>query len=88
MGGTVDGISTVLGLEITVEDGRVQQTNFDGYPILRMPEAPFVETHILPSALTPRGAGEMGIPGAAPALANAIYVATGRRFRWLPLCKA
>jgi len=88
MGGTVDGISTALGLEITVEDGRVQQTNFDGYPILRMPDAPFVETHILPSTLTPRGAGEMGIPGAAPALANAIYAATGRRLRRLPLRKA
>jgi isoquinoline 1-oxidoreductase beta subunit len=85
MGGTVDGISTALGLEITVEDGRVQQANFDGYPILRMPDAPHVETHILPSALTPSGAGEMGIPGAAPALANAVYAATRRRLRRLPM---
>jgi len=87
-GGTVDGISTALGLEITVENGRIQQSNFDGYPVLRMPDAPRVETHILPSALTPCGAGEMGIPGAAPALANAIYAATGQRLRRLPLRRA
>jgi isoquinoline 1-oxidoreductase beta subunit len=84
MGGTVDGLSTALGLEITVEDGQVVQKNFDGYPLLRMPEAPLVETHVLPSALTPSGAGEMGIPGAAPALANAIYAATGKRLRDMP----
>ena len=87
-GGTVDGISTALGLEITVENGRVQQSNFDGYPILRMPDAPSVETHILPSALTPSGAGEMGIPGAAPALANAVFAATGQRIRRLPMRRA
>jgi isoquinoline 1-oxidoreductase beta subunit len=88
MGGTVDGISTALGLEITVEGGRVQQSNFDGYPLLRLPDAPRVETHILPSTMSPCGAGEMGIPGAAPALANAIFAATGRRLRDLPLRKA
>ena len=87
-GGTVDGISTALGLEITVENGRIQQSNFDGYPILRMPDAPRVETHILPSALTPCGAGEMGIPGAAPALANAVFAATGQRIRRLPMRRA
>ncbi len=87
-GGTVDGISTALGLEITVENGRIQQSNFDGYPLLRMPEAPRVETHILPSTLTPCGAGEMGIPGAAPALANAVHAATGQRIRRLPMRRA
>ncbi|HET9473482.1 MAG TPA: molybdopterin cofactor-binding domain-containing protein [Steroidobacteraceae bacterium] len=87
-GGTVDGISTALGLEITVENGRIQQSNFDGYPLLRMPEAPRVETHLMPSALTPCGAGEMGIPGAAPALANAVYAATGQRIRRLPMRSA
>ena len=87
-GGTVDGISTALGLEITVENGRIQQSNFDGYPILRMPDAPRVETHILTSALTPCGAGEMGIPGAAPALANAVFAATGQRIRRLPMRRA
>ncbi len=87
-GGTVDGISTALGLEITVADGRIQQRNFDGYPLLRMPDAPAMETHLMPSTLPPSGAGEMGIPSAAPALANAIYAATGRRLRDLPLRKA
>jgi isoquinoline 1-oxidoreductase beta subunit len=87
MGGTVDGISAALGQEITVEDGRVRQANFDGYPLLRITDAPRVETCVLPSAMTPCGAGEMGVPGAAPALANAIFAATGRRLRDLPLRK-
>jgi isoquinoline 1-oxidoreductase beta subunit len=85
MGATLDGISMARGLEITVEEGRVQQSNFDAYPLLRMPDAPEVETHVIPSTATPCGAGEMGIPGAAPALANAIHAATGRRLRRLPL---
>jgi isoquinoline 1-oxidoreductase beta subunit len=85
MGGTVDGISAALGLEITLAEGRVQQANFDGYPLLRITDAPPVETYILPSALTPCGAGEMGVPSAAPALANAIFAASGRRLRDLPL---
>ena len=87
-GGTVDGISTALGLQITVENGRIQQSNFDGYPLLRMPDAPAVETFLMPSALNPVGAGEMGIPSAAPALANAIFAASGRRLRDLPLRRA
>jgi isoquinoline 1-oxidoreductase beta subunit len=87
MGATIDGISTAMGLEITVEGGRVQQTNFHDYPLLRMPDAPVVETHIMPSTSTPSGAGEMGIPSAAPALANAIFAATGARLRRLPLLK-
>jgi isoquinoline 1-oxidoreductase beta subunit len=85
MGGTIDGLSTAIGLQITVENGRVQQSNFDGYPLLRMPDAPAVEVHVLPSTISPCGAGEMGIPSAAPALANAIYAATGKRLRNLPL---
>jgi isoquinoline 1-oxidoreductase beta subunit len=85
MGATIDGLSTAIGLEITVANGRIQQSNFDGYPLLRMPEAPRVETFVLPSTLRPSGAGEMGIPSAAPALANAIFAATGKRLRNLPL---
>ena len=84
-GGTVDGISTALGLEITVADGRIEQRNFNDYRLLRMSEAPAVETHLVESTLPPSGAGEMGIPTAAPALANAIFAATGRRLRDLPL---
>ena len=85
MGGTIDGLSTASGLQITVDSGRVQQSNFDGYPLMRMPDAPTVEVHVLPSAISPCGAGEMGVPSAAPALANAIYAATGKRLRNLPL---
>jgi isoquinoline 1-oxidoreductase beta subunit len=85
MGATVDGISAAMGLEITVEAGRVRQSNFNDYPLLRMPDAPRVETHVMASTLDPCGAGEMGIPGAAPALANAIQAATGQRLRRLPL---
>jgi isoquinoline 1-oxidoreductase beta subunit len=85
MGATIDGLSTAIGLEITVANGRIEQSNFDGYPLMRMPDAPSVETHVLPSTLKPSGAGEMGIPSAAPALANAIFAATGKRLRNLPL---
>jgi isoquinoline 1-oxidoreductase beta subunit len=86
-GGTVDGISTALGLEISVAEGRIQQRNFHEYPLLRMADAPAVETHLMPSTLPPSGAGEMGIPSAAPAMANAIFAATGQRLRDLPLRK-
>jgi isoquinoline 1-oxidoreductase beta subunit len=88
MGGTIDGISTALGLEITVEKGAVQQSNFHDYPLLRMPDAPKVEVFVMPSTNDPCGAGEMGIPSALPALANAIFAATGKRLRRLPLLKA
>jgi isoquinoline 1-oxidoreductase beta subunit len=83
-GATVDGISTAMGLEITVKDGRVEQRNFNDYPLLRINEAPKVEVHFIPSTRAPCGAGEMGIPGAAPALANAIFAATGTRLREMP----
>jgi isoquinoline 1-oxidoreductase beta subunit len=85
MGGTVDGVSTALRLQITVKDGRVEQSNFPDYPLLRMAEAPDVEVHLIDSEFPPGGAGEMGIPGAAPALANAIFAASGRRIRRLPI---
>jgi isoquinoline 1-oxidoreductase beta subunit len=84
-GGTIDGLSTAIGLQITVADGRIRQSNFDGYRLMRMPDAPIVEAHLITSAQKPSGAGEMGIPSAAPALANAIYAATGNRLRSLPL---
>jgi isoquinoline 1-oxidoreductase subunit beta len=87
MSGTIDGISTARGLEITIEGGRVREGNFDGYPLLGMRDAPDVEVIIVPSEHDPAGAGEMGIPTAAPALTNAIFAATGRRIRDLPLRK-
>ncbi len=85
-GGTIDGISTALGLEITVKGGQVQQSNFHDYPVARLDAFPArFETHILPHGDTPTGMGEMGIPSAAPALTNAIYHATGIRLRRLPV---
>jgi isoquinoline 1-oxidoreductase beta subunit len=86
MGGTIDAISMALHLEITVKDGQVQQHNFPDYPLLRMAQAPReVEVQIVDSAAEPCGAGEMGVPSAAPALANAVHAATTVRVRKLPL---
>jgi isoquinoline 1-oxidoreductase beta subunit len=85
MGGTIDGLSTALNLEITVRDGQVQQSNFHDYPLLRSAQAPDVETIIVDSTAEPSGAGEMGLPSALPALTNAIFAATGKRIRTLPI---
>ena len=85
-GGTVDGLSTALGLEITVRDGQIVQSNFDDYPLLRIASVPGnFETHILPYDNRPTGVGEMGLPSAAPALTNAIFAARGKRIRRLPI---
>ena len=87
MSGTIDGLSTALGLEITVADGQVVERNFDSYALLRGADAPDVEVEIVQSEQPPSGAGEIGIPSAAPALANAIFSATGTRIRSLPIGK-
>ena len=85
-GGTIDGLSTALGLEITVKDGQVQQSNFDDYPLARIAAFPArFETHILPYNDIPTGVGEIGLPSAAPALTNAIFAASGQRIRTLPI---
>jgi len=86
MGGTIDAVSAALHLAITVKDGQVQQKNFPDYPLMRMAQAPqSVEVQIVESTIDPVGAGEMGVPSAAPALANAIYAATTVRVRKLPI---
>jgi isoquinoline 1-oxidoreductase beta subunit len=85
MGATICGLSAALNLQITVKDGRIEQANFPDYPLLRMAAAPDVEVSLLDSPFPPVGAGEMGVPPVAPALANAIYAASGRRLRRLPL---
>ncbi|HET7844603.1 MAG TPA: molybdopterin cofactor-binding domain-containing protein [Xanthomonadales bacterium] len=85
MGGTIDGISTAENLEITIRDGRVVEGNFNDYPLLRNARAPDVEVHVVSSEKTPSGAGEIGIPTAAPALCNAIFAASGVRIRVLPI---
>lgn len=85
-GGTIDGLSTAMNLEITIRDGRVEQSNFDGYPLAPMRQMPRdVEVHVIDSGADPSGCGEMGIPTAAPALANAVFAATGIRIRSLPV---
>lgn len=85
-GGTIDGLSTAMNLEITIKDGRVEQSNFDGYPIATLAQMPKdIEVIIVESAESPSGCGEMGIPTAAPALANALFAATGVRIRQLPV---
>ncbi len=73
-----------LSEEITLKAGRVEQGNYDGFPILRIGEMPKVEVHIVPSAAAPTGIGEPGVPPVAPAVANALAAATGKRLRRLP----
>jgi isoquinoline 1-oxidoreductase beta subunit len=85
-GGTIDGLSTALGLEITVKDGQVQQSNFHDYPLARIAMVPgLFETHILNWDDVPTGVGEISLPSAAPALTNAIFAASGQRIRSLPI---
>ncbi len=78
------GLTAALHGEITLKDGRVQQSNFHDYPILRLNEMPRVEVHIVPSTERSGGAGEPGVPPIAPAVANAVFAATGKRLRRLP----
>ncbi|MGA8268542.1 MAG: xanthine dehydrogenase family protein molybdopterin-binding subunit, partial [Candidatus Acidiferrales bacterium] len=84
-GGIIFGLTAALKTEITLKDGRVEQGNFNDYPMLRMHESPEIEVYIVPSTEHPTGVGEPGVPPAAPALANAIFAATGKRIRRLPI---
>lgn len=85
-GGIIDGLSHALHPQITFRDGQVEQSNFNDYPLMRIPEAPAaIEVHIVPSERDPVGVGEPPISPAAPALANAIYAASGVRIRRLPI---
>jgi isoquinoline 1-oxidoreductase beta subunit len=84
-GGAIFGASAALYQELTFENGRLQQTNFHSFPMLRMNECPKIETHIVQSNEKPGGIGEPGVPCAAPAIANAIFAATGKRIRKLPI---
>jgi isoquinoline 1-oxidoreductase beta subunit len=81
------GITAVLRGEITLKDGRVQQSNFHDYPLLRMNEAPAIEVYIVKSSEPPGGMGEAGTSAIAPAVTNAIYAATGTRVRKLPVAE-
>ena len=84
-GGIIFGLSAALKSEITLKNGRVEQSNFHDYQVLRMNEAPPIEVYIVPSDERPTGVGEPGVPPVAPALANAIFAATGKRVRRLPI---
>jgi isoquinoline 1-oxidoreductase/isoquinoline 1-oxidoreductase beta subunit len=86
--GVVFGISGALWGEITLKDGRVEQSNFNNYRVLRMNEAPPIEVHLVRNFGAPGGIGGPGTAATAPALANAIFAATGKRIRRLPLQKA
>ncbi|AOW12818.1 isoquinoline 1-oxidoreductase [Hydrogenophaga crassostreae] len=83
-GAIVFGLSAALYGKITLKDGRVEQGNFHDYPVLRSNEMPGVEVHIVPSTEKPGGIGEPGTPPIAPAVANALFAATGKRLRSLP----
>ncbi len=83
-GGIGFGLSAALGGEITFKDGRVEQTNFHNYSILRMPQMPEIDVHILPSANPPTGIGEPGTPPITAAVANALFQLTGKRHTKLP----
>ena len=84
-GAIVYGLSAAMYEKITFKNGRVEQSNFTDYPMLRMDEMPKVEVHIVPSTEAPGGIGEPGLPAATPAVINAIFAATGKRVRALPI---
>jgi isoquinoline 1-oxidoreductase beta subunit len=84
-GGIAFGLTAALKAEATLKDGRIQQSNFHDYPILQINEMPLVEMYIVESDQRPSGMGEMGVPPIAPAVANAIFAATGKRIRHIPI---
>jgi isoquinoline 1-oxidoreductase beta subunit len=84
-GAAIDGISQALGQAITFANGRVEQTNFHDYPLLRMHQAPKVEVHFVNTDNNPTGLGEPALPPVVPALGNAIFAASGKRVRKLPI---
>jgi isoquinoline 1-oxidoreductase subunit beta len=86
-GGIVYGLTAALNGAITIENGRVTQSNFHDYRMLRLAEMPVVEVYIVPSSEAPGGVGEPGTPPIAPAVCNAIFAATGKRIRKLPIGK-
>lgn len=83
--GILYGLTAALMGEITIARGRVEQSNFHDYPILRMRDTPEIEVHIVPSRESPGGVGEPGTPPIAPAVANAVFAATGKPVRTLPI---
>jgi isoquinoline 1-oxidoreductase beta subunit len=87
-GGIMFGLTAALYSEVTLKNGRIQQSNFNDYRMLRMNEAPTIEVYVIKSTEAPGGIGEPGTVSAAPALTNAIFAATGKRIRKLPVTRA
>jgi CO/xanthine dehydrogenase Mo-binding subunit len=83
--GIAYGLSAALKGAITIDKGRVQQGNFNRYDVLRIDEMPKVEVYLVPGHAAPSGIGEASVPGIAPAVTNAIFAATGKRVRKLPI---
>ena len=84
-GAIIFGVTVALNGAITLKDGRVEQANFDTYQMLRMDEAPAIEVHIVQSSEPPGGMGECGTSAIVPAVTNAVFAATGKRLRKLPV---
>ncbi|RPH45696.1 MAG: xanthine dehydrogenase family protein molybdopterin-binding subunit [Burkholderiales bacterium] len=87
-GGIVFGLSAALYGRVDIEQGRVRPGNFHEHPVLRLPECPAIDVHVVPSGAPPEGVGEPGVPPVAPAIANAVFALTGKRLRSLPLAFA
>ena len=83
--GVIYGLSAALYGRLTIKQGAVAESNFDDQPVLRMNECPVIETHLVQSSEAPGGVGELATPGVAPAVMNAIFAATGKRLRSLPI---
>jgi isoquinoline 1-oxidoreductase beta subunit len=79
------GLTAALYGKIGIADGKIQQSNFHDYPLLRHRESPVIEVHLVNSSEDPGGVGEIGVPPSAPALANAVFAATGKPVRHLPI---
>jgi isoquinoline 1-oxidoreductase beta subunit len=86
-GSVVDGLSTLAAQRITIKNGAAVQSNYDNYPLLRMPQSPRVHVRVLNSGYRPTGAGEPALPPLAPAVCNAVFSACGTRIRALPISK-
>jgi isoquinoline 1-oxidoreductase beta subunit len=87
-GGLIFGLTAALYGEVTIDGGRVQQSNFNDYRMLRIDEIPPIEVHLIPSGEAPGGIGETGVTAGPPALRNALYAATGVALMRLPIDRA
>jgi isoquinoline 1-oxidoreductase beta subunit len=83
--GVMFGVTAALYGEITLKNGRIEQANFDTYQMLRINEAPAIEVHVVKSTEPPGGMGEAGTSGIVPAIGNAVFAATGKRLRKMPI---